>query len=45
MTELERMIQEAEKLVEDTRKLVLKGWERKSRLQEAEEYLEGLKRL
>lgn len=45
MEDLNRLIQEAEKLVVDTRLLVQKGWERKSRLQEAEDYLEGLKRL
>jgi len=42
MTEIDRLIGEAELLVKDTKALVEKGWERRSRLREAEEYLKGL---
>ena len=40
---LKRLIADAEALVEETRRLVEKGWERKSRLKEAEDYLLQLK--
>jgi len=43
MTGIQELIVEAEKLVAETRRMVEKGWERKSRLIDAEEYLAGLK--
>ena len=38
-------IKDTEKLLEDTKRYVELGWERKSRLKEIEEYLEGLRNM
>lgn len=43
--DISRLIKRAEKIVEDTRSLVEKGWERRSRLTEAEQYLKQMQDL
>jgi len=44
-TEISRLIKRAEEIMEETRRLVEKGWERKSRLTEVEQYLEQMQNL
>ena len=43
--QLQRQIAEAEEDMKELRRCVEKGWERKSRITEMEEYVEGVKRL
>lgn len=42
---IQRLVADAEELVKETKRCVDLGWERKSRLKEAEEHLEHVKKL